>query len=125
MFDALSSSSPGGTSPHLVLSKRALNSDAETGAAMNIRASGERTESSPAPSAESRRIATEILRSVSARLPGRVRDLRVRFVDDHFVLTGVSSSYYVKQIAQHVAMSALEAQMLGRLINEIEVRSIR
>jgi hypothetical protein len=125
MFDALSSSSPGGTSPNLVLSKRALNSDAETGAAANLRASGERTESAAGPELALRRIATEILRTVNARLPGRVRDLRVRYIDDHFVMSGVSSSYYVKQVAQHVAMSALDAQMLGRLVNEIEVRSVR
>jgi hypothetical protein len=40
-------------------------------------------------------------------------------------MSGVSSSYYVKQVAQHVAMSTLDAQMLGRLVNEIEVRSVR
>ena len=60
-----------------------------------------------------------------ARLPGRVRDLKVRVEDDQFVLSGVSSSYYVKQVAQHVAMNALDALMLGRLVNEIEVRSVR
>jgi hypothetical protein len=125
MFEALGSSALGGASRDVVLSKRALGSDAETGAAMSMRDSGERTESSTGSDTASRRIATEILRSVNARLPGRVRDLRVRFVDDHFVMSGVSSSYYVKQVAQHVAMAALDAQMLGRLVNEIEVRSVR
>lgn len=72
-----------------------------------------------------RRAAAEILCSVQSRLPGRVRDLKVRVEDDQFVLSGVSSSYYVKQIAQHVAMNALDALMLGRLVNEIEVRSVR
>jgi hypothetical protein len=72
-----------------------------------------------------RRVAAEILRSVQSRLPGRVRDLKVRIVDDQFVLSGVSTSYYVKQVAQHVAMSALDSVMLGRLVNEIEVRATR
>ncbi len=75
--------------------------------------------------AKLRRIAAEIVRSVQSRLPGRVRDLKVRIEDDQFVLSGVSSSYYVKQVAQHVAMSALDAVMLGRLVNEIEVRAVR
>jgi hypothetical protein len=75
--------------------------------------------------AKMRRLAADILRSVQRRLPGRVRDLKIRFEHDQFVLSGVSSSYYVKQVAQHVAMTTLEATMLGRLINEIEVRSVR
>jgi hypothetical protein len=82
----------------------------------------------PAPArteAKLRRVAAEIVRSVQSRLPGRVRDLKVRIEDDQFVLSGVSSSYYVKQVAQHVAMSALDAVMLGRLVNEIEVRAVR
>jgi hypothetical protein len=72
-----------------------------------------------------RRIAAEIVRSVQSRLPGRVRDLNVRIDADQFVLSGVATSYYVKQIAQHVAMQALDARMLGRIVNEIEVRSVR
>jgi hypothetical protein len=77
------------------------------------------------PDARLRRVAADILRSVQSRLPGRVRDLKVRVEDDQFVISGVSTSYYVKQVAQHVAMNALEAVMLGRLVNEIEVRSLR
>ena len=72
-----------------------------------------------------RRVAADIVRSVQFRLPGRVRDLKVRIDDGQFVLSGVSSSYYVKQVAQHLAMSALDKVMLGRLVNEIEVRSMR
>jgi hypothetical protein len=75
--------------------------------------------------ARARRVAEEIVRSVEARLPSRIRELRVRVEDDQFVLSGVSSSYYVKQIAQHVAMNALNALMLGRLVNEIKVHSMR
>ena len=77
------------------------------------------------PDVRLRRIAAEIIRSVQARLPGRVRDLAVRIEQDQFVLSGVATSYYVKQVAQHVAMNALDALMLGRLVNEIEVRSVR
>lgn len=71
------------------------------------------------------RVAFEITRSVESRLLGRVRDLRVSIDDGRFVLTGTSNSYYVKQLAQHLAMNALDAQMLGRLVNQIEVRSVR
>jgi hypothetical protein len=71
------------------------------------------------------RVAAEIVDTVEARLPGRIRDLRVRFEEDQFVLSGVSSSYYVKQVAQHVAMNALNALMLGRLVNDIKVHSMR
>jgi hypothetical protein len=77
------------------------------------------------PDAKARRVADEIAGSVEARLPGRIRDLKVRADKDQFVLSGVSSSYYVKQVAQHVAMSALNALMLGRLVNEIQVHSMR
>jgi hypothetical protein len=77
----------------------------------------------PRSDARLRRVASEILRSVQSRLPGRVRDLKVRIEGDQFVISGVSTSYYVKQVAQHVAMNALESLMLGRLVNEIEVRT--
>jgi hypothetical protein len=72
-----------------------------------------------------RRIAEDILRSVESRLMGRIRDLAVRVERGRFVLSGVSSSYYVKQMAQHLAMTALDKRMLGRLVNEIEVRTVR
>jgi hypothetical protein len=75
--------------------------------------------------AQLRRVAADIVRSVQSRLPGRIRDLKVRYENEQFVLSGVSTSYYVKQVAQHVAMNALDALMLGRLVNEIEVRSVR
>jgi hypothetical protein len=77
----------------------------------------------PRTDARLRRVAGEILRSVQSRLPGRVRDLTVRIEGDQFVISGVSTSYYVKQVAQHVAMGALDSLMLGRLVNEIEVRT--
>jgi hypothetical protein len=89
------------------------------------RAAPSEKRSPPRADVRLRRVAAEIIRSVQARLPGRVSDLAVRIENDQFVLSGVSSSYYVKQVAQHVAMTALDALMLGRIVNEIEVRSVR
>ncbi len=77
------------------------------------------------PSARLRGISADILAAVNARLPGRIQDLAIRIDDDQFVMSGTASSYHVKQVAQHVAMNALDAVMLGRLVNEIEVRAPR
>jgi hypothetical protein len=66
-----------------------------------------------------------MVRAIEARLPGRIRNLCVEIEQDQFVLRGVSSSYYVKQVAGHLAMTAMEAHLLGRLVNEIEVRAAR
>jgi hypothetical protein len=74
---------------------------------------------------QTRRIADFIRRTVEGRLPGRIRDFEVRVEQNQFVLSGVSSSYYVKQMAQHLAMTALDKRMLGRLVNEIDVRTMR
>lgn len=71
------------------------------------------------------RLAAEIVRNVEARLPGRVSGLRVAVAGDQFALHGVSSSYYVKQVAGHIAMTTIDVRLAGRLANEIEVRSIR
>lgn len=70
-------------------------------------------------------VAAEIARTIEGRLPARIRNLRVQVKRDQFVLCGVSSSYYVKQLAGHLAMTTLETRMLGRLVNEIEVRTVR
>jgi hypothetical protein len=75
--------------------------------------------------AQAKVVVSEIIRAVEARLPGRIRDLDVDVQQDQFVLRGVSSSYYVKQVAGHLAMTAMDACLLGRLVNEIEVRSVR
>jgi hypothetical protein len=75
--------------------------------------------------AEARTAAVEMIRAIEARLPGRIRDLKVDLDKDQFVLRGVSCSYYVKQVAGHLAMTAMDAHLLGRLLNEIEVRSAR
>ncbi len=75
--------------------------------------------------AKARAVVTEITREIESRLPGRIRDLKVTVSDDQFVLRGVSSSYYVKQVAGHLAMTTMDARLLGRLVNEIEVQSSR
>jgi hypothetical protein len=75
--------------------------------------------------ATAERVVAAIKRAVEARLPGRVAALKVDVLDDQFVLRGVSSSYYVKQVAGHLAMTTLDASVAGRLSNEIEVRSVR
>ncbi len=75
--------------------------------------------------AQSKRLVAEIVRVVEAHLPGRVSGLNVDVQADQFILRGVSSSYYVKQVAGHLAMTTIDAQLLGRLVNEIEVRSVK
>jgi hypothetical protein len=121
-----------------ILSDRAVARDDETQLAAALRYSSqtedddaEHGRSAPndvAPAhdvAELASIAVEICRCVESRLPGRVHKLRVQAVDDYFVLSGACHSYYVKQVAQHLAMNALDACLLGRLVNEIEVRTGR
>ena len=115
----------GGAPREVILSKRGLARDGETVTAAATRTVADAKAPVAGADAKLRRIAADIARSVQARLPGRVCDLKVRVENDQFVLSGVSSSYYVKQVAQHVAMNALDALMLGRLVNEIEVRSVR
>jgi hypothetical protein len=72
-----------------------------------------------------KRVVDEIVHALEARLPGRISGLKVEVLEDQFVLHGVSSSYYVKQVAGHLAMTTMDACLLGRLVNEIEVRSVR
>lgn len=128
----------GGTRREPLFNGRAPQDD-EARVAASLRAA-EEPEDSPAPPRTPRgnrlrvvdptttpevRAARAIVDTVEARLPGRIRDLEVRIQSDQFVLVGVASSYYVKQVAQHVAMHALNELMLGRLVNEIAVRSVR
>jgi len=63
-----------------------------------------------------------ILQRIEARLPGRIRELSVTTTDNGVVLSGLCSTYYTKQIAQHAAMGALEYE---RLINNIDVRTVK
>ncbi|BBO35520.1 hypothetical protein [Lacipirellula parvula] len=79
------------------------------------------------PPAESQldAVAAEIADVVESQLTGRIRDLSVSVEEGQFVLRGISRSYHVKQIAQHLAMAAMDTILLGRLVNEIEVHSVR
>lgn len=52
------------------------------------------------------------------RLGGRVRNLRVLLRKNGLILQGRASTYYAKQLAQHVAM---ELGQLPILANDIEV----
>jgi hypothetical protein len=130
-------SSGSGVSGSLLTSKAVL-SDGESQLAATLR----RTQGAadvgphsrvPAPPAEpqhskraaARSVTADMLRAVEARLPGRIRELRIDIEKDQYVLRGTSSSYYVKQVAGHLAMTTMDARVLGRLVNEIEVRSIR
>jgi hypothetical protein len=75
--------------------------------------------------AKTRTVVIEIIQEIESRLPGRIRELSVTVERDQFILRGASSSYYVKQVAGHLAMTTMEARLLGRLVNEIEVSSGR
>ena len=70
-------------------------------------------------------VTADMLRAVESRLPGRIRGLRIEVEQDQYTLRGLSSSYYVKQVAGHLAMTTMDAKVVGRLFNEIEVRSVR
>ena len=70
-------------------------------------------------------VAAEIAEVVETQLTGRIRELSVTVEEGQFVLRGVSRSYHVKHIAQPLAMTALDTLLLGRLVNEIEVHSVR
>jgi hypothetical protein len=134
-----SSCSPGAPSTEGLLTGKAVQRDDESRLAATLRSTHGGADastivrpregvspSSPGPvRSKIRTVVAEIVRAVESRLPGRVCGLKVEVQDDQFVLRGVSSSYYVKQVAGHLAMTAMDARMLGRLVNEIEVRSVR
>lgn len=62
--------------------------------------------------------ADQLEASVSLRLGGRVRDLRLVIRGDQVIVKGSSRSYYAKQLAQHAVM---ELTGLKILANEIKV----
>jgi hypothetical protein len=64
-------------------------------------------------------LASTILQRISKRIPGRVRLLSVHVGNDAIVLFGQCSTYYSKQMAQHVAMGVLDYQ---KLVNNIRVQ---
>ena len=55
---------------------------------------------------------------LQSRLGSRVRDLRVVSQNDGVILQGSTSTYYVKQLAQHLIMQITNLPILA---NEIEV----
>lgn len=66
-----------------------------------------------------KRLATQVRDRIESRLPGRIHDLQVTAIDHDIILRGHCSTFYTKQLAQHVAMGILDYE---RLINSIEVR---
>ncbi len=64
-------------------------------------------------------LAKKILSRIESRLTGRIRHLTVYTSDNAVVLTGECSTFYTKQLAQHIAMGVLEYE---QLINNIDVR---
>jgi len=63
-------------------------------------------------------LAARILARIESRLPNRIRRLAVTTEANAIVLSGECSTFYTKQMAQHVAMGVLE---FDRLINNIDV----
>jgi len=62
-------------------------------------------------------LASNISQRIRAHLLGRVRYLTVCVTEEGVTLTGQCSTYYSKQMAQHVAMGALDYQQLVNNIN--------
>lgn len=63
-------------------------------------------------------IASLVRQELETQLLGRIRHLRVSATSNFVILAGSCSSYYTKQLAQHVAMELLGTE---RLINNIDV----
>lgn len=114
------SCSPSARAAESLFTARASTFDDESLLAATLRAA-------PAPDARTpgQRVVADILRNVESRLPGRVNGLRVVLTGEAFALHGVCSSYYVKQVAGHIAMTTIDARLPARLANEIEVRTVR
>lgn len=58
---------------------------------------------------------------LQCQLRGRLFHVRVLQRDGHIALQGVATSYYAKQLAQHLALNTLQSAVL---VNEIEVQPI-
>jgi hypothetical protein len=133
VFDKVASPRRTGTADEL-FKPHALDRDDESHLAATLRRTHGASDGPGAPAgqqheARARVVSGEILRAIEARLPGRIRDLQVRheFRGEflQFTIHGISSSYYVKQVAGHLAMNAVEARMLARLVNDIDVHAER
>src|SRR3954470_2588595 len=64
------------------------------------------------PDARHRALEIVIQQRIESRLSGRVRNLRVRALDQIVILEGECATYYSKQLAQHAAMAILEDEHL-------------
>jgi osmotically-inducible protein OsmY len=73
----------------------------------------------PETLAEAEKLAATIERAVWRETAGKVRNLQVQVNGNGVLLTGLCSTYYAKQQAQHAAM---RVPCTGALTNEIEVR---
>jgi len=67
-------------------------------------------------------IISKVRERLEARLPGRIRGLAVYATENAIVLSGQCSTFYTKQLAQHVAMGVLEYE---QLVNNIDVLPAR
>ena len=63
-------------------------------------------------------LVARVERIVRCRTGGRIRDLRVQAHGEGVIISGVSCTYYAKQLATHAALSELDDRTLS---NEIEV----
>jgi hypothetical protein len=71
------------------------------------------------PDPEQQALAQQIVARIETRLPSRIRHLTATATDNAIVLSGECSTFYTKQLAQHVAMGVLEYE---KLINNISVQ---
>ena len=108
------------------LAKQRLRPLANNSSSLRIRRSSrvEDVETGPAINATDQlrlELAENILTRIESRLAGRIRNLTVFSTDNAVVLTGECSTFYTKQLAQHIAMGVLEYE---QLVNNIHVRVV-
>ena len=66
------------------------------------------------------RLVEQVEQAVQFRTGGRVRGLRIHYVDGCIVISGRTSTYYNKQLVTHAAMSVADDALV---MNEVEVCS--
>lgn len=57
-----------------------------------------------------------IRQRIESRLPGRIRNLSIRVIENVVILEGQCSTYYTKQLAQHAAMGVIDDEQLENAI---------
>lgn len=75
----------------------------------------------PAPMPTLATALDELTADLQVRLNGRVRDLRLDLRGHGLVLHGSTSTYYIKQVAQHVLMKLAALPIVA---NEIRVAAV-